>query len=43
VFVIAGGVLWFAGDIAAVVGVACFTAVALAVTASRRSTPLATP
>jgi hypothetical protein len=30
--VIAGGVLWFAGDIAAVAGTACLTAVVLAVT-----------
>ena len=34
--VIAGGVLWFAGDITAVVGAACFTLVALTVLANRR-------
>ncbi len=34
--VIAGGVLWFAGDIAAVVGSACLTAVVLAVIATLR-------
>ena len=40
--VIAGGVLWFAADVAAVFGAACLTAVALAVIASsRRPTPRA--
>jgi hypothetical protein len=34
--VIAGGILWFAADIAAVVGTACLTAVALAVMANSR-------